>query len=375
MRIGIDGNEANIKRRVGVNVYAFELLRSIYQLQTEKSVKEEFTIFLKSVPLPDLPPESDFWHYQILPDRPLWVVTSLLSHLFFNYFSNKRLDLFFTPSHYAPPLTLIPKICTIMDLGYLEFSDQFTKYDYWQLRLWSAWSILTSKRILAISKASKRDILRHYPSSQGKVTVTYPAFDKNIFNQGTKVEKKILKKYRIQGKYILFLSTLKPSKNILGLLTAWKYIESQFPDTKLVIAGKKGWLYGDIFIRTKELGLTKRVIFPDFVSEDDKPSIIAGAKVFVLPSFWEGFGLDILSALSCGVPVTCSSRGSLPEVVGDAGLMFNPEDPSEISEKISYILRMSKKDYNKLARSGAKQADKFSWGATASETLKIFELL
>jgi len=373
MIIGVDGNEANVKNRVGVNVYAFELLRSIYQLQKGKVKKTEFLVYLNSAPLPDMPPQSDFWKYIVLPNRRLWVITRLMPHLFSSFLSEKGLDLFFTPSHYAPPLLPMPKICSIMDLGYLEFSDQFRKYDYWQLRLWTAWSIVTSKAVITISNASKRDIVRRYPQSRGKTRTTLLAYDKKKFHQIVTGKKEIKKKYRIPGNYLLFLSTLKPSKNIQGLVRAWSMVESKHPSTTLVIAGKKGWLYADIFDSVRELGLVKRVIFTDFIPEEDKPALIAGAKCFVLPSFWEGFGLDVLNAFGCGVPVIASSRGSLSEVVGNAGILFDPEDTRNLASAIEKVLSMNKKEYNKMVTKGLAQAKHFSWKKTARQTLRIFE--
>jgi len=119
------------------------------------------------------------------------------------------------------------------------------------------------------------------------------------------------------------------------------------------------------------LGLTDKVVFTDFVPEEDKPALINGAKVFVLPSFWEGFGLDALNAMAAGVPVIASNIGSLPEVVGDAGILVDPNNVSEITSAIDKVLSMNKSDYNSMVEKGVAQAKKFSWEATARETLNI----
>jgi glycosyltransferase involved in cell wall biosynthesis len=135
------------------------------------------------------------------------------------------------------------------------------------------------------------------------------------------------------------MSTLKPSKNVEGLVTAWELVHRKFPHYKLVIAGKKGWLYESIFDVVKAKGLESYIVFTDFVPEDEKPYLIKGAQAFVLPSFWEGFGLDVLSAMAMGVPVVVSDRGSLPEVVGDAGLIVNPDKPESIAQGMIKVLR------------------------------------
>ena len=171
-------------------------------------------------------------------------------------------------------------------------------------------------------------------------------------------------------KYILFLSTLKPSKNIVGLLSAWKQICGKHGEYKLVIAGKKGWLFGPIFEHAKKLKLAGRVVFTDFVPDKDKPALMKGARLFVLPSFWEGFGIDIVNSMVYGVPVVASDRGSIPEVAGDAGILVGPTKTSDIAHAIDKVLSLGKKDYNKLVFACKTQAGKFSWTKTALETLE-----
>src|SRR4030042_2022270 len=130
MIVGIDGNEANIEKRVGVNQYAYEILGGIAKLQDEWKNRHEFIVYLKEKPLPDLPKETKFFKYRVIPGRGVWIITKLMPDLFLN---KPKPDIFFSPSHYIPPFAPMPRICSIMDLGYLEFSEQFTKYDYWQL--------------------------------------------------------------------------------------------------------------------------------------------------------------------------------------------------------------------------------------------------
>lgn len=370
MNIGIDGNEANVGNRVGVNEYAYEVLWGLYKLQDRNNPKHKFTIFLKSEPK-DLPEEKSWWQYKILPGGSFWILKKLSPFLLQNA---QKYDLFFTPSHYIPFDLRIPKICSIMDLGYLENSEQFKKRDYWQLRLWTASSIYLSRHIFAISEATKKDIVRHYPASKNKITTTLLGYDSDIYN--TKINKnfvrQILDKYTIGSKYFLFLGTLKPNKNIEGILEAWSKIKNK-RDCELVIAGKKGWLYESIFQKVKDLHLEDNVVFTDFIPEEDKPALIAGARGFLLPSFWEGFGLDVLSSMACGVPVITTKRGSLPEVAGNAALFVNPDKPAEIAKQIEFLLACNKSEYNKLVKAGLAQVKKFSWEKTAKETLKALE--
>lgn len=382
MIIGIDGNEANIKNRVGVNTYAFEILWNLWKLQGEWGSKHNLIVYLKDEPLSDLPKETQKFKYKIIRGRGLWIITKLIPDLFFR---KPRPDIFFSPSHYVPPIAPMPRICSIMDLGYLEFSGQFTKKDFWQLKLWSAISIFISKSIIAISNSTKEDIVRHYPNSRGKIYVTPLAYDSKIFNTNISLEdvRRVKNKYTIVDDYILYLGTLKPSKNVEGLIAAFSLLTTDY-DTKktvdhrlssisLVIAGKKGWLYKPIYEKAEKLGLNGKIVFTDFVSEKDKPALIKGAKVFVLPSFWEGFGLDALNTMACGVPVVASNVGSIPEVVGKAGILVDPNDVNSIAKGIEDVLLADTSKYNSMVEKGLTQVKKFSWEKTARETLKIIE--
>lgn len=372
MLIGIDGNEANTENRVGVNTYAFELLKNLRKLQDIHDNEHTLIVYLKERPLPDMPEETANFKYKILQGKGLWILTSLTPYLFFN---PDKLDLFFSPSHYLPPLAPIPLVCSIMDLGYLEFSGQFTKKVFWQLKWWTARSISISKAVISISESTKDDIVRHYPHSSSKIHTTLLAYDSEKFNVGIsdKDVRRVKNNYSIVDDYILYLGTLKPSKNIEGLVEAFSKVAIDYPNINLVIAGKKGWMFDSIFTKVKELGLQDRIIFTNFIIERDKPGLVKGAKIFVLPSFWEGFGLDVLNAMACGIPVVASSVGSVPEVVGNAGILVNPKDITSISSGIEKILSMGKSDYNSIVAKELAQAKKFSWEKTARETLKILE--
>lgn len=368
MIIGIDGNEANIVKRVGVNKYAYEILTGIYNLLPDNPDLIVY-VYLKENPLKDLPKETSQFKYKVLKGGKIWIFTRLMPYLLKN---SEKCDVFFAPNHYLPPILRIPSVMSIMDLGFLKFSAQFTKYDFWQLKYWTAISVNISKYVLTISNASMKDIVRQYPRSSEKVVVTYPGVDKYLTTQivsATQIAR-VKKKYSIVNDYLLYVGTLKPSKNIEGLITAYYNLKADYKKYKLVIAGKKGWLYTSIFEQVKNLGLEKDIIFTDFIDEEDKAALIKGAKLFVLPSFWEGFGLDILSAFALGVPVVASNVGSLPEVVDGAGVLIDPQKPESITHGIEKVLSMTKTDYNRLVSRGKKRLDKFSWEKAAQKTLE-----
>ncbi len=379
MIIGIDGNEANVERRVGSNQYAFELLHALHDLK--EAQKHQWMIYLRDTPLPDMPQKTSWWKYKVFGPKRLWTQFALPFALFFG----KRPDVFFTPGHYRPRLSPVPTVVSIMDLGYLRYPEQFTRRDLYQLTSWTAHSIKKADHIIAISESTKRDIIRYYKIPRSKITVTYPGYDKSKFEiRISKFEtNKIKTKYKIQNDYILFLSTLKPSKNVESLLEAFRLLghwdtgsnkpsipaTQQPSDLKLVIAGKKGWLYESIFEKVKQLALEDNVIFTDFVPDDDVPHLLAGARVFVLPSFWEGFGIPVVEAMAVGTPVVVSTVGSLPEVVGDTGILVNPDDPRDIARGIKEAL----KNHDALSKKGLERTKLFDWQKTAKQTLEVLE--
>ena len=371
MIIGIDGNEANIKIKVGVNQYAYQLLWELYRLNISLNNRNNFIIYLKSPPREDLPSQTEFWNYKILPGNRLWIIHRLMPQLW----KAPRPDIFFSPSHYLPLLAPIPKVFTLHDLGYLVFSDQFKKYDYWQLKYWTAISIIISKYIIAVSESSKKDIVRHYPFASKKISVIYHGYKKELFNSKipNDVVRRVKKKYKIDTDYILFLSTLKPSKNVEGLLEAYSSLDKLLGDVKLVISGKKGWLYKTIFEKVELLHLEKKVIFTDYVTEKEKAALIKGARLFILPSFWEGFGMDVVNSMACGTPVVISNIGSLPEIGGRAAIFVDPYNIKSISDGIRQVFSMKAKEYNKRVKMCLNQAKKFSWEKCAEETLRILE--
>ena len=179
MIIGIDGSEANEVVRVGSSEYAFQLLNALYRISLSKKFYHKFVIFIKQSEINGLPKENKHWHYEVLPSESLWIIRKLIPRLVFN----RKLDVFFSPTHYLPVITGIPQVCTIHDLGYLMFSEQFRRYDFWQLKYWTAISIYISKYIIAVSDSTRDDIVRHYPFASKKIETVYHGVDHRYFNE------------------------------------------------------------------------------------------------------------------------------------------------------------------------------------------------
>jgi len=370
MIIGIDGNEANVNQRVGSGVYAFELLHEF-----SKNKKYEFVIYLKDFPLRDLPKESANFKYKIFGPRKLWTQFALPVKLSFG----SKIDIFFTLGHYGPRFSQIPYSITIFDLSYLRFPELFKKSDLYQLTNWSKYSIRSAKHIFTISYATKTDIIKNYKIDDRKISVTYPGYDQKGFKPQSKSKiEKVRNKYKVKDDYILFVGTLQPRKNVERLIEAFKKVTQLSVlsswNLQLVIAGKNGWLYESIFEKVKSLKLEKEIIFTDYVPDDELPALISGAKVFVLPSLWEGFGIPVVEAQACGVPVAVSDTSSLPEIVRESGVLVNPGSIDSVAQGIRKVLTDEKFRQN-LIKKGFVNIKRFSWQKCANETLETLEKL
>ncbi|MFH0863612.1 MAG: glycosyltransferase family 1 protein [Candidatus Gottesmanbacteria bacterium] len=364
MIIGIDGNEANVRNRVGVGRYAFELLKQFNELRINNY---EFSIYLKNKPLDDLPKETSWWKYKVISPRKFWTQMGLPFNLFFD---KPRPDIFFTPTHYAPRFCPCPGVISIMDLSFLYFPAMFKKSDLWQLTNWTAYSVKKATMILAISQASKDDIIKYYGVDEKKVMVTYPGYNPQNMKHGTL---NINEKYGIEGDYILSVGTLQPRKNYIKLIEAFSTLNPN-PYT-LVIVGKKGWMFADILAAPKKFKVENKVKFLDYVPDEDMPALYQNAKCFILISLYEGFGLPVLEAMNYGCPVIVSNASSLPEVVGDAGILVDPNKTDEIKNKLITIFNLSAEERENIIQKGKIQASKFSWEKCAIETLNVLKEL
>jgi len=367
MKIGLDGNEANTENRVGSGKYSYELIK-----QFSNDTKYEFEVFLKQNPLSDLPKESKNFKYKVFGPKFMWTQFALPLHLTFG----KKPDVFFSMSHYGPRFSPVPYVITIFDLSYLHYPRLFNKDDLHKLTNWTKYSIKGAKHILAISKSTKEDIVKNYGVEPNKITVTYIGYDGKLFRPQSKEKIQRMKKdYRINGDYIIFVGTLQPRKNLERLIEAFKKLTLNSSlithHLQLVIVGKKGWLYDSIFEKVKDLNLSERIRFTDYVPNTDLPPLIYGAKAYVLPSLWEGFGIPVVEAQACGVPVVVSNVSSLPEVIGDSGILVDPEKVDSIADGIKKAL--SEETRIILVKKGLENVKRFSWEKCAKETLKVLE--
>lgn len=274
---------------------------------------------------------------------------------------------------YSSPIIGIqnPFIITIHDLCFYKYPETFTYGSRKLKSIITPISVKNANKIIAVSENTKRDLIEYFPNAENKIEVIYPGPPEveKIFSK-SQIDK-VKSNYGIVGDYILSVGTLEPRKNLKRLIQAFKAINGVFNDIKLVIVGKSGWLYDDIFKNINNDKLRENIIITGYVEQKDISALYSGAEVFVYPSLYEGFGLPPLEAMCCGTPVVVSNTSSLPEVVGNAGVYVEPFSIDSIAEGIIKVIR-DKELRNELVQRGYKQANKFSWDKAAAAVVNIY---
>lgn len=369
MKIAIDARALNHPQKTGVEVWVKNLIENLAKIGS----KHQYILYSdKPLNCPQILKRQNF--IQKIVNFPFfWTQIGLSLH----FINNKELpDVFLFPAHSIPIWCPTKSLVFIQDLAFLKFPDHFTGFDLLRLKNITQASVNNADLIIAPSFSTKKDIIKSYKISSQKIKVIPLGYDQKVFKPQKQIKvQKTLKKLKINFPYILYLGTLQRRKNLITLISAFDRLKKyQKIKEKLVIAGKKGWLYDDIFETVKNLDLKKEVIFLGYVKDGDVPNLLSGAKVLVLLSLYEGFGLPVLEAMACGCPVVCSSNSSLPEVAGKAAVLVNPKKTNQVAQAIYQVLTNQKLSKT-LKKKGLEQAQKFSWQKHTREILTAIEKL
>jgi glycosyltransferase involved in cell wall biosynthesis len=282
-------------------------------------------------------------------------------------------DVLFVPAHVMPLACPVPSVVTVHDLGYLLYPEAHRPFDRWYLGWTTRRHARLAACVIADSEATRADLIRHYQTDPERIVTVYPGRDESLTRVDAPEAISAAKtRYAIDGDYLLYLGTLQPRKNLVRLVEAFAHLQPLTPGLHLVLAGKKGWLYDDLFARAEALGLRDCVLFIGYLADDDKAPLLSGARALVYPSLYEGFGFPVLEAMACGTPVLTSNVSSLPEVVGDAALLVDPLDVDVIAEGMSRLITDDELRVT-LVEKGYAQVRKFSWAHAAREVLQVLE--
>jgi glycosyltransferase involved in cell wall biosynthesis len=284
-------------------------------------------------------------------------------------------DIFHATNHLLAHFSRSHTVYTLHDLIFLHYPEYHLPYNRWYLTFAMPRYLRAAEVVITPSECSRQDAIKFYRLPAAKIKVIYEAASP-IFKPTADTEhlRRVRQTYQLPDKFILHVATIEPRKNLGRLLDAFQSLLAEWPDLRLVLIGKKGWLYEEFFQKLKTLGLEERVIFPGFVAEADLPACYQLAQVFVYPSLYEGFGLPPLEAMACGTPVVSSNSSSLPEVVGSAGLLVDPTDTAALTAALHRVLTDDHLRAD-LQQRGLAQAQKFSWQKAGEELVAVYRLL
>jgi glycosyltransferase involved in cell wall biosynthesis len=370
-------------RRTGVEEYTLGVLLNLLEIDQ----KNKYSLFLSAWKKPSFD-FALFSKYSNVKIKKVRIPNKLLN-LSFWYFAWPKIDklvggadvVFFPNIIFGAVSRDVRVITTIHDLSFERYPKCFSwKRRFWHIFINSKKICRRADQIITVSNSSADDISSQYGIAPDKIVVIPSAIGENFHPMDRNDPKliEVKEKYQLPFKFILFLGTIEPRKNILSVIKAYVALQEKAEKEKdenilrykLVIAGSSGWLGEEIFKAIEDSRFKEKIILPGFISDKDKAYVYNLSSLFVYPSFFEGFGFPPLEAMACGVPVVTANNSSLPEICGKAGVLIDPSKPEELLEAIEQILE-NKDLREKMIKLGFDQAKKFSWKKTAQETLQV----
>ena len=361
LRIAVDASRSTSPRLTGTETYARRLLQALLTANSRRRTPHQLTLYFRDAPPPDLFPTTPHSQQALIPFPRAWTHLRFAAELW-----KTRPDLTFVPAHTLPFCFPGRGIVTVHDLGYRHYPAAHPRRQRAYLDASTRFSQARAALVLADSQATAADLQHFYGTPAAKIQVAYPAVDAAPLAAQNSAA--VRAKYKLPPRYFLFIGTLQPRKNIARIVRAFALWQQAHPhdDTALVLAGGKGWLFDE-----RWLAGISRIHLTGYIAESDKAGLLRGALALVFPSLYEGFGFPVLEAMHCGTPVIASRTSSLPELVGDAGLLVDPQDTAAIAAAMSQYSDSPPLRQQMTAR-GYVQAQRFSWQRTAQQVLDAF---
>ena len=365
MRIGIDCRMYS-SNFTGIGRYVYELVKNLREIDGEN----EYVLFFNDPEFAKFNDDSGRFK-KVLVNAKHYSFAEQIK--FLRMIIKEKIDVMHFTHFNAPVLYGCPTVVTIHDLTLHFFPGKKMNNLFYKLayKFCIKTAVLKARKVIAVSKNTKVDIKNILKIDEKKVEVIYEGVNDSFKPVNDKILLgEVLKKYGIEKEYLIYTGVWREHKNILGLIEAFSKLKS---DVVLVITGKEDKFYsGEIYKLIDKLGMKNRVIFTGLVSEEELVLLMGGAKVFVFPSFYEGFGLPPLEAMQCEVPVVSSVTSSMKEICFDAAEFFNPHDTDEMAKKMELVIN-DENVRKKLIENGKKRVKEFSWEKMAGETLEVYK--
>lgn len=358
LHLAIDASRTTTPRVTGTEQYAIQLIRALIALN-EQTTRHQIALYFRDQPNPELFAPSPYVTHKIIPFRRAWTHLRFAAALW-----QDRPDVTFVPAHTLPVFFPGRAVVTVHDLGFKYFPEAHPTKDRLYLDWTTRYSAARARVILADSAATAADLHQFYGTPAAKIRIVYPGVDAPLTGNVEAVRAK----YGLPEAYFLFIGTLQPRKNITRIVQAYaQYRQQTASTTGLVLAGGKGWLFDPAWVEGVE-----GVHLPGYIDAADKGALLAGSTGLVFPSLYEGFGFPVLEAMLSRTPVIAANTSSLPELVGDAGLLVDPLDTGAIAEALRKLAENS--DLRRqFIEKGSIQAAKFTWEAAASAAMQALE--
>jgi glycosyltransferase involved in cell wall biosynthesis len=360
-----------VHQKAGLASYARELAAQLIQI--DAGISWSAFHYDRHPPVPLTAPLDALPRYVVPWGAYRWRLTTALRH--FLGLSMDRfftgVDLFHATEHLLPRFSSVRTVFTLHDLIFLFHPETHKPMNRWFLTLMMPRFLRAADAVIAVSECTKRDAIRFYRIPEEKITVIYEGVNPRFRPASPEAIAAVRARYGLPERFILYVGTIEPRKNLTTLLEAFHHLLATY-DLRLVIVGKKGWLYERFFRRLRELGLENRVLFTGYVPDEDLPAIYSAADLFVFPSLYEGFGLPVLEAMACGTPVICSNTSSLPEVAGDAALLVDPTDARALTGAMEQVLT-NERLWATLRAKGMERARGFTWEKAAYRTWEVYQ--
>ncbi len=366
MNIGIDASRAARAQRTGTENYSRHLINHLVAVAADWPRQHRFTLYFNEAPAPGLLPQGPGCQWRVMPWPRLWTHLRLSVEM-----RRHPPDVLFVPAHVLPLLHPRRSVVTVHDLGYRLFPEAYRPAELFYLRLSTWFSARWATHLLADSDATRQDLMRYLGVTADTITVIYPGVDESFAFPGDPQRlAQVRARYGLPQEYLLHLGTIKRRKNITRLLAAYRKLRGEGLKMPLVLAGRSDDL-GALLPRGGQHEL-EGVIFTGFLAEEDVPALLQGALAMVIPSLFEGFGLPALEALASGTPVVAANTSSLPEVVGEAGVLVNPLSVDDIARGIAQVVGDAQLRAE-LRQRGLARAQLFTWERAARDALEVLE--